>query len=493
MSITDTDTNFDLIVVGGGPAGSTLAAFVAMQGHSVLLLEKEMFPRHQIGESLLPATIHGICPLLGVSEQIEQANFMRKMGGTFRWGKSNSPWTFNFAASTKMSGPTGYAYQVERSKFDEILLRNAEKKGVKVLERAAATNIVTDRGRVCGVCYIDDAGNSRTARGKYVADTSGNSSRIYQNVGQRIYSKFFENVALFGYYKNGKRLPAPNQGNILCAAFDGGWFWYIPLTNDLTSVGAVVSRERAGQLRDGREQNMRNLIESCTLIKEYLKDAERITDGPYGKLRVRMDYSYSSTRFWSPGMLLVGDSACFVDPVFSSGVHLATYSALLAARSVNSCLRGTVDEDTAFAEFEKRYRREYANFYSFLVAFYDLNQDEESYYWSARKVLGSNEETNEAFIQLVAGVGSSSEPLFQKSDAFFANMRSVSDSFQSAASVPGEFDQTKLDRPFMTSLTKEINHVQLQAILRGKRTELPLWPNGLIPTADGFHWCSLSL
>lgn len=486
--MNNTRTDFDLVVVGGGPAGSTLATFVAMQGHRVLLLEKERFPRHQIGESLLPATVHGICPLLGISEEIKQANFMRKMGGTFRWGKNSSPWTFNFSTSSKMVGPTGFAYQVERSKFDSILLNNARKKGVEVQEQKLVTGIETQGERVRGVRFTDDAGNAHTVSCKYVADSSGNSSRIYEKTGERIYSKFFENVALFGYYSNGKRLPSPNQGNILCAAFDGGWFWYIPLTDELTSVGAVVSREKAGQLRAGRENAMHEFISECPLIREYLKDAQRVTEGPYGKLRVRMDFSYCCTRFWSPGMMLVGDAACFVDPVFSSGVHLATYSGLLAARSVNSCLRGDIDEHTAFNEFELRYRREYGNFYRFLVAFYDMNQDKESYFWSARKVLNSEDKANEAFIRLVAGIGASREPLFENSTDFFDVMGTIGDSFKSASSIPGEFDQTKLDRDFMVGFTKEINHIQLQAMTKRRLTETPFWDKGLVPTADGLHW-----
>lgn len=483
-----TKTEFDLIVVGGGPGGSALATFVALQGHRVLLLEKESFPRHQIGESLLPATIHGICPLLGVSEEIRQANFMRKMGGTFRWGTSGTPWTFNFSSSPRMASSTGFAYQVERSKFDAILLNNARRKGVDVREQVTVTDILVEDGRARGVHCVDEAGNTRTVRGKYVADSSGNTSRIYKLTAQRVYSKFFENVALFGYYNNGRRLPPPNQGNILCAAFDGGWFWYIPLTEQLTSVGAVISRELAPQMQDGREEAMRKFIAACPLIQEYLQGAERVTEGQYGKLRLRMDYSYCCDRFWSPGMMLVGDAACFVDPVFSSGVHLATYSALLAARSVNSCLRGNIDERQAFDEFELRYRREYGNFYRFLVAFYDVNQDLESYFWSARNVLHSPDKGNEAFIRLVAGISDSDESLLGNPADFFENLRSIGNSFQVAASVPGEFDQIKLDRDFMAGFTREINHIQLHAMTHGRLPEAPLWERGLAPTADGLHW-----
>ena len=126
------EQNFDVVVVGGGPGGSTTASFIAMDGHKVLLLEREKFPRHQVGESLLPATINGICVMLGVSEELAQANFTYKLGGTYRWGKHPEPWSFTFGPSSMIPGSQAFAYQVERMKFDAILLNNARKKGVDV-------------------------------------------------------------------------------------------------------------------------------------------------------------------------------------------------------------------------------------------------------------------------------------------------------------------------------------------------------------------------
>ena len=144
---------------------------------------------------------------------------------------------------------------------------------------------------------------------------------------------------------------------------------------------------------------MKSFIEECPLIREFLSEATRVTEGPYGQFRVRNDYSYCHSHFWVPGTVLIGDAACFVDPVFSSGVHLATYSSLQAARSINTCLRHELGEERSFTEFERRYRREFGNFYQFLMSFYDMNQDKESYFWSARKVLNTEESANEAFVR----------------------------------------------------------------------------------------------
>ncbi len=332
---------FDVVVAGGGPGGSTAATLIAKNGHRVLLLEKEQFPRYQIGESLLPATVHGIGAMLGVRDELAAAGFPVKRGGTFRWGANPEPWTFTFALSRKLAGPTATAYQVDRERFDSILLRNASKNGVEVRERAEVLAVEVSDGRAVGVSYRDAAGQVRDIRARYVIVAAGNTSNLHSQVGRRVYSDFFRNIAVFGYFEDGKRLPAPNSGNILSAAFDEGWIWYIPLSDRLTSVGAVVAAESASRIQQDRESALYGYIESCPLIAGFLSSARRVDQGTYGSIRVRKDYSYHSTRLWRPGAVLVGDAACFVDPVFSSGVHLATYSAVLAARSINTCLAGS--------------------------------------------------------------------------------------------------------------------------------------------------------
>lgn len=456
----------DVVVVGGGPCGSTLATLVAMQGHRVLLLEKEQFPRYQIGESLLPSTVHGICRILGVSEELERATFMVKRGGTFRWGATPEPWTFSFSVSPKFAGSSATAYQVERMKFDQILLDNARRKGVEVREQCSVVDVIEEDGRVCGVVFIDARGARREVRGRHVVDASGNGSRIHTRTGgKRAYSPFFRNVALFAYFEGGKRLPPPDEGNILAAAFESGWFWYIPLTERLTSVGAVLLPDALEQAKGDREQALAGLIAQCPLIAEYLADARRVETGPYGEIRVRKDYSYIQDRFWRPGLVLAGDAACFIDPVFSSGVHLATYSALLAARSINSVLRDSkadadadADAETVyFEEFEARYRREYSLFHDFLVAFYDMHQDEESYFWKAKKVTNSTASHLESFVDLVGGGASREAALF--------------------------------GAPLVRSMVREGTRIQVQAAVGGNADErVPVRVGGLIPSPDGLHW-----
>ncbi len=482
----------DVVVVGGGPGGSTLATLVAMRGHKVILLEKEKFPRFQIGESLLPSTVHGVCRLTGVADELAKAGFTKKRGGTMRWGANPEPWTFAFSVSPKITGETSYAYQVERSKFDQILLDHARNMGVDVREQHAVTDVIDDEGRIRGVSYTGAEGNAGTIRAKYVVDASGNKSRIYQRAGAtRQYSDFFRSLALFGYFEGAKRLPEPNSGNILSAAFDSGWFWYIPLSPTLTSVGAVVRQEMASKVQGDPEEALTALIAECPLISDYLRNAKRVTEGQYGELRVRKDYSYANTKFWRPGMALIGDAACFVDPIFSSGVHLATYSALLAARSINSVLAGTVDEDTAFREFEQRYRREYGVFYEFLVSFYDMHVDENSYFWSAKKVTDSTSSGLESFVSLVGGVSSGEATLGPTELADHYKSRST----EFAAAVDNlvankEQSMVPLFRSSIVTNAMQEGAKEQARVLLGQDSdpETPLFDGGLVASPDGLSW-----
>lgn len=463
------DTSVDLVVAGGGPAGATVSTLVARQGWRVLLLERERFPRYQIGESLLPITVHGVCALLGVLEEMKAAGFVLKYGSIFRWGRNETPWQFTFGAVSDMekAGAT-YAFQVERSRFDQILLDNARRTGVEVREQCAVEEMLVEDDRVTGLRYTDAAGDTHTVHARFVVDASGHASGLHRLVGERVYSEFFRNVALFCYFANAQRMPGLLSGGVLSAAFREGWFWFIPLSDTLTSVGAVIAHEHAGLLQQGHEPAMRGFIESCPLIAKLLSTATRVTEGQYGAFRVRSDYSYVNRRFWRPGLALVGDAACFVDPIFSTGVHLATWSGLLAARGVNTVLRGTLDETRCFTEFERRYRAEYENIYKFLIGFYDVHQDEHSYFWQARKILNTAERANEAFVRLVSGLSTTDADIFDTGREISRRLRT--------------FEQQPDGQ-----LLQSINQMVVSNARESSATR-PRFEGGLVATPDGCHW-----
>jgi halogenation protein CepH len=463
-----------------------------MKGYKVVLLEKEKFPRHQIGESLLPATVNGICVLLGLEEELKKENFTYKQGGTYKWGSHPEPWSFTFGPSTSIPGSNAFAYQVERSRFDQILLNNCRRLGVDVRELHSAIGAIEEDGRVVGVRYEDATGSHRSIRARMVVDSSGNATTLSRHVSDRTYSKFFQNIAVYGYFEQAKRLPAPNAGNILCEAFDLGWLWYIPLRPDLTSVGAVVDRSHAAVLKSGGAEALGEFISGTSIVKDFLSDARRIVEGPYGAVRIRKDYSYCNAKFWKPGMMLVGDAACFIDPIFSSGVHLATYSALLAARSINSVLSGDISEDACMAEFEHRYRKEFSTFYQFLVAFYDMDKGIDSYFWEARKILNSEEMGNEAFIRLVSGTSESDEPVFGGAREYLRATGEFGSALKAAYQGGQSHSQGRApdaSENFLQDLRKGANEVLSQAALgRRSRHVVPAFEGGLIPAPDGLSW-----
>ena len=386
----------DVIVIGGGPAGATAAGFLAQGGARVLLFEKDRFPRYHIGESLLSATLP-ILDALGVTPAIEAAGFIRKPGGTFVWGQQRAPWSFFFREDP---GGRPYAYHVVRSEFDHILLRHAAGLGVDVREGHRVRAVEHDgRARVSAV---DEQGVVVDAQATYVIDASGQQAVLGRRAGLREFNPFFKNLAIFGYYVGAQALDGGVAGNILSAAFSDGWFWFIPLHDGTTSVGAVVDARRyAGEAVQGPQALHERLIAACTPVAQRLREAHLVSP-----IRVIRDYSYCSTRFYGPGHLLAGDAACFIDPVFSTGVHLACLSGYLAAHAVSAILQG-VPEAEAQCRYDARYRAAFQRYLNFLYFFYDHHSDPDSYFWRARKILDAEVplDTRTAFVRLMSGGG----------------------------------------------------------------------------------------
>jgi halogenation protein CepH len=389
----------DVVVVGGGPAGSIAATVLADAGHRVTVLEREKFPRYHIGESLLSATLP-ILDAVGATPLIERHGFLRKPGGTFQWGRQRQPWTFWFREDP---GGRPYAFQVVRAEFDHILLDNARAHGVTVHEEHAVTQVDTS-GATPVVHGQRVDGRAFRLEPRFLIDASGQSALIGRAHGLRRFNEFFKNLAVFGYWRDAERLPGELVNNILSAAFADGWFWYIPLHDGTMSVGAVVDVRRWHELVEGDpEGTYRGLIARCPAIADRLRGATLVSP-----IRIIRDYSYDSTRFSGPGWLLAGDAACFIDPVFSTGVHLASLAGYLGARAVSAVLRGTEAEDVAVARYEELYRGAFARYLRFLYFFYDHNEDPDSYFWTARRILAhapAEVDARTAFVRLMSGGG----------------------------------------------------------------------------------------
>jgi len=387
----------EVVVIGGGPAGAIASTLLADAGHRVLVLEKERFPRYHIGESLLSATLP-ILDAVGATPLIEAHGFLKKPGGTFQWGRQREPWSFWFREDP---GGRPHAFQVVRAEFDKILLDNARAHGADVREEHAVTRI--DISGPTPVIHGRRAdGGTFSVAPRFLIDASGQSAMIGRAQKLRRFNEFFKNLAVFGYFRGAERLPGELANHILSSAFGDGWFWYIPLHDGTMSVGAVVDAKRWGEIVAGKpEETYRSLIAKAPPIADRLRSATLVSP-----IRIIRDYSYDSTRFYGPGYLMAGDAACFIDPVFSTGVHLASLAGYLGATTATAIVRGEVDEAEACAAYDARYRASFERYLRFLYFFYDHNEDPDSYFWTARRLLTHAQEevdSRTGFVRLMSG------------------------------------------------------------------------------------------
>ncbi|MED3994630.1 NAD(P)/FAD-dependent oxidoreductase [Peribacillus frigoritolerans] len=396
---------YDVIVIGGGPAGSSISTLLSNWGRKVLLLEKEKFPREHIGESLLPANWK-VFDKLGVSERIRSTSFVPKPGGTFIWGKDRNPWTVYFGEVNGLPA----ARQVKRDIFDKILLDNAKEKGVKVKEQSIVKEVIFEDNRATGVVY-ENGKQTCEAKAKYVVDASGQDKLLGKKLKSVEYNPDFKNIAVWSYWENGKQLEGHDKGNVIYITFEHGWFWYIPLDfdNNLISVGAIVRPEGRKELKEkGFEKFYLDAIKSSDQLPQLLKDAKQVAD-----VKVIKDYSYRNKQLFGEGWLMVGDAACFVDPILSSGVMLATSNGMMGAYALNMILDDPNIEKDILKRYEDMYIRNYNTFTELCNNMYDTQKkSKEDYFSGARNLVQpklAHEKVDEtgdrqAFISLISGL-----------------------------------------------------------------------------------------
>ena len=387
-----------MVVIGGGPAGSTIATMLARKGISVLLLERERFPRQHVGESLLPASIP-VLEDLGVLPAVEQAGFLPKWGATMVWGRERTPWSWYFK-ETNRSYP--HSYQVWRPQFDQLLLDNSRAHGVEVREGCRVLEVLLEQGRVTGLRYRDDSGREDRVHASFIVDASGQAGVLSHQLGLRRWDSFFQNLAVYAYFAGAKRLPPPDDGNIFIESYPQGWLWNIPLHTGWTSVGAVVDSAlgQEGIAQQGPEGFLKEQIAQAPHMADMLAGVQLVSE-PF----VVRDWSYLCDRVAGDGYVLVGDAACFIDPLFSSGVHLALMSGVLAAAYVTTVLKDSSMAEPAAQVYQDLYYQEYQHFRELAKLFYSSNRSADSYFWEARRLLEDNsgDSPRQAFIRAVAG------------------------------------------------------------------------------------------
>jgi flavin-dependent dehydrogenase len=391
------DLSADVVVIGGGPAGSAAATMLARKGWQVTVLERAQFPRDHVGESLLPASIP-VLEELGALPAVESAGFLLKHGATMVWGSGDAPWSWYFK-ETSQRYP--HSYQVWRPQFDQILLENAKAQGVTVLEGHQVTEVIFDGDEAIGVEFTNAQGESGEAQCRFVVDASGQSTLLARHLGSKQWDPFFRNLAVYAYFTGAKPLPEPDQNNIFIESYRYGWLWSIPLHTERTSVGAVVDSAigQEGIQKNGAKAFLEAQLAQSGHTKAMLENAKMDSEPT-----VVMDWSYTAEKLFGPGYILAGDAACFVDPLFSSGVHLALMSGVLAAAYVTTALNDSSMADEAGQVYQELYLKEYNQFREMARLFYSSNLSAESYFWEARRITDTGEYSpRHSFIQAVAG------------------------------------------------------------------------------------------
>lgn len=390
-----------VLVVGGGPAGSTVATMLVREGFDVTLVERDVFPRYHIGESLLPSCLE-ILDLIGAREKIEAYGFQRKEGGYFSWGRDS--WVLEFE---RLHHP--YSFQVVRAEFDHLLLEHAKSQGVKVFEGTAIRSLSFDGERPRSAQWEQVVGGSESGeiRFDYLIDASGRAGIMATHyLKNRHFHEAFQNVALWGYWQDAGKATFAPEGSIMNGAVPDGWLWGIPQHDGRMSVGYVLHKTAFKEKRehgDSLEQIYLDAIAACPLIADLVRPGKLVS-----KVKTEQDYSYMAASLTGPGYFLVGDAACFIDPLLSTGVHLATHSAMLCAASLASILRGEITEQEAMAFFERSYRLTYLRLMVIVSGLYAQYNGKESYFWQAQVLThhdyDDSEALSDAFLFVVTGL-----------------------------------------------------------------------------------------
>ena len=364
MIATDPKKDLDVLVVGGGPAGATTAALLAGKGRRVLVLEKECFPRYHIGESLLPYCYFTL-ERLGVLEKLAGSGYVKKHSVQFvsTEGKCSKPFYF----FQHLDHPAAQTWQVLRSSFDKMLLDHAGQCGAQVLHEMNATRLVLQGEAVVGVEAADANGRTQQFEAPLTIDASGRGSLAINQFNWRLRDPQLSKISIWTYYEGALRDEGYDAGATTIAYLpQKGWFWFVPLPDDMVSVGVVAEGSYLfGESKDPAEI-LAGQVDLNPWIAEHLAPAKQM-----GKHWVTGDYSYRAKHCAVDGLVLVGDAFAFLDPVFSSGVFLALRSGEMAADAADAALSAGDVAAERFSEYGLQFCAGIEAMRKLVYAFYD--------------------------------------------------------------------------------------------------------------------------
>ncbi len=392
--VVNSTEQFDVVVIGGGPAGSATAGLLAMRGHRVLVLEREKFPRYHIGESLITGSFLAIEDL-GLCERLDQMGFTKKYGGTLLWGNNVRPaagwralgpsdsgagrntWEFRFTEASNYE----YAYQVRRADFDALLLGRARELGARVIEEAVVKAPVFEGNRVVGVTYAQKGEEAeRTAGCRLLVDASGQGRVLARQFDLVGWHDDLRNIAVWTYFQGCRQYRGTRAGDTLTENRPRGWFWFIPLSDGTVSVGYVTPVEEFKKSGQSPSELFEAELSRGEEVKALTEGAVRVSG-----FRSIRDWSYTCDRFYGPGWALVGDAAAFIDPLLSTGVTLALRGAKGLAEAADQALADPAGEERWLGQYEGSYRQFLSSLLEFVRFFYDRSRHKEEYWDKAQE------------------------------------------------------------------------------------------------------------
>ena len=358
-------SGYEVLILGGGPGGSTLAGSLAQRGRRALVLEREKFPRFHIGESLLPRSME-VWRRLGLQDKLDE-RFLRKYGARFLCSSTGRVNTYHFEEA--FDPAYEFAYQVPRAEFDHLLLQHAAELGAEVREEWEAVEVLFEGSRAVGVRARSRAPGSTPVelRADVIVDATGRDTLLASRMRKKAQVAKLDKTAIFSHYRGAFRESGLDEGNIQIVIFEHGWFWFIPFRGDVSSVGAVCNTEwiRTRKRGETLDEFYDRTVAASSWASEFLRGAERLR--PVGALA---DFSYRIDQLTGDGWMFVGDAGGFLDPLFSTGAHLAIKGADLAAGAIDDALRKRDCSRAAFAEYEAAVRYAVDLFLGIVQGFY---------------------------------------------------------------------------------------------------------------------------
>lgn len=352
---------YDALIIGGGPGGSSTATYLARAGRKVLVLEKEHFPRFHIGESLLPYN-QRIFRELGLMPKLQAAGFLTKLGAQFHLGNGSKGTAFVFRNGQFTREPQ--AIQVERSIFDNVLLQHARESGAEVREGWTVSQF-SQQGQTISLNARGPQGQTETFEASFLVDASGRGNVTGNQEGIRVVHPRLKKLAVFGHFKGVMVDTGPKGGDTVIVRLHNKWFWLIPLSAEKVSVGCVLDHEEYSALKKSPAEVFQHFLDASPVMQNRMAKAVL-----HGEIHTTSDFSYHNKRFVGPRLFRVGDAAGFMDPIFSAGVFLAMFSGKLAAEAIHDSLALGNDGTQRMAAYEKRVHSAMSFYWQMVESFY---------------------------------------------------------------------------------------------------------------------------